>query len=322
MTDRVTRIRSAAAMATLALALLGSGPACREAPEREKPMPPPAPSEAAAARSAAPPASPVPLLFIHHSCGGQLLADPGPRVGKDSIYETHPNGGGLRRLLQENRYVVHEASYGSRVGQDTDICHWNAKFREHMDAVLATRHQDERLAPGVRNRVVMFKSCYPNSWIDSYGPEPGRPDACEHTTANYQAAYRALLPSFEKHPDTLFVAVTAPPLAEPRGDRIKNLVKRMLGREDIPSKAGPRIRAFNNWLKDRQTGWLKDYPLNNVAVFDMYDVLTGHGQSHWSVYPTGDGTDSHPSAEGNRRVAAEFVPFLNAAVKQMGGVDP
>jgi hypothetical protein len=45
------------------------------------------------------------------------------------------------------------------------------------------------------------------------------------------------------------------------------------------------------------------------VVFDYYDVLTGNGRSNWSIYPTGDGTDSHPSSDGNAKAAVEFVAF-------------
>src|SRR4051794_4089686 len=64
--------------------------------------------------------SPLHLLFIHHSCGGQLLTDPGPEKEKaNCIYESHPNGGGLRKKLIEQGYLVHEASYGSEIGEKT-----------------------------------------------------------------------------------------------------------------------------------------------------------------------------------------------------------
>ena len=89
---------------------------------------------------------PVRLLFIHHSCGGQLLAEPGEQSGggKDSdascIYRSDPNGGGLRAQLQGAGYEVHEASYGSLLGEDTDIGHWRRKFAtartECVNAIL------------------------------------------------------------------------------------------------------------------------------------------------------------------------------------------
>ncbi len=267
------------------------------------------------------PEKPVNLLFIHHSCGGQLFADKGPDVGDHCIYKTHPNGGGLRRMLEENNYIVHEASYGSLIGEDTDICHWHKKFKNYMDKILTLKHQDEFFTDGTQNQVVMFKSCFPNSWIGSDGSEPGDPDSCKKTLANYKAAYNSLLPIFSKYPHTLFIAVTAPPLAKPtlyKKEKLKEFIKQILGRPDTTDKVGRRVRAFNNWLKDVRNGWLKDYKLKNVVVFDYYDVLTGHGQSNWSMYPTGGGKDSHPSAAGNTKAAQEFVPFINRAVHRAG----
>jgi hypothetical protein len=262
------------------------------------------------------PAEPVDLLFIHHSTGGHLLAEKGEAVGDNCIYATHPNGGGLRKMLEENNYIVHEASYGSLVGDKTDICHWNAKFRDHMDKVLTCRHQDEFFTDGTKNRIVMFKSCYPNNRIESDGVEPGDPDSCELTTANCKAAYLSLLGYFARQPETLFVVVTAPALVEPSVG-IKGFIKSVLRPESSIDRVGIRARNFNNWLKDVENGWLKDYELNNVVVFDYYDILTGSGSSNWSMYPAGP-RDSHPNSEGNSLAALEFVPFLNRALHRFG----
>ena len=270
------------------------------------------------------PKQPVHLLFIHHSTGGALLADKGEKagpLGQNCIYVTHPNGGGLRSLLQENNYLVHEASYGSVIGEETDVCHWNRKFGEHMQEILRCKQQNESFDDGTRNRIIVFKSCFPNSWIASDGKAPGDPDSCEKTTANYQAVYTNLLKCFRKQPDTLFVVFTAPPMAEPvlfTKEKIVNAAKTIVGRPDTVDKIGMRARSFNNWLKDAENGWLKVYELKNVVVFDYYDVLTGNGRSNWSAYPTQGGRDSHPSSEGHAKAAREFVPFLNRALHRLG----
>lgn len=265
-----------------------------------------------------PPNKPINLLFIHHSTGGQLLADKGPDVGTNCIYKSHPNGGGLRHLLEQNNYIVHEASYGSIIGDKTDICDWRVKFKEHMSEILTCKNQDERLPDGTKNQVVMFKSCFPNSYIISDGDLPGDPDSKIQTSANYKATYNALLEYFRKQPGTLFIVITAPPLVQPKPNRLKESMKSLLGRADTIEKIGPRVREFNNWLKDVERGWLKDYKLKNVVVFDYYDALTNQGQSDWSLYPTGDGTDSHPSSEGNFKAAQEFIPFINRAIQRAG----
>lgn len=81
------------------------------------------------------------------------------------------------------------------------------------------------------------------------------------------------------------------------------------------AKSGVLARDFNNWLSGSE-GWLKGYGGRNVVVFNYYDVLTDGGASNFSRYPTGDGSDSHPSREGNEKAAKAFVPFLNQAVRR------
>ena len=155
-----------------------------------------------------PPAEPVNLLFLHRSIGGHLLAEPGPEEPSGRV---HPNGGGLRKALETNNYRVHEATYGSKLGQDTDMFHWLPKFRDHMAEVLRIQHQDQALPAGEVNRVVLFKSCFPNNYF-SEGSGPGDPNGPTLTVPNARATLRALLPLFQRQPDTLFVYLTSPPI--------------------------------------------------------------------------------------------------------------
>ena len=261
------------------------------------------------------------LLFIHHSCGGQWFASVGTDQGTDCIYQTAVNGGGLRDRLTAAGYEVHEASYKSLVGGKTDVFDWPPKFRDHMQEVLKCDHQDTFYKDDRRNEVVMFKSCFPQNAFIGRGETPGSPEGPELTVENAEAAYRALLPEFEKHPNTLFVAVTAPPLARSTKPLWKRIAKWILGRASV-KPTGPHAREFNNWLKDVDSGWLSSYQGSNVAVFDLYDILTDFGESNFSRYPTGRlRDDSHPSSEGNRKAAEAFVPFLNRAVHRAGLVE-
>lgn len=271
----------------------------------------------------APPPELTDLLFIHHSCGGQLLAPEGDGVGTNCVYVSHPNGGDLRTRLEEGGYRVHEASYGSRIGEDTDIFHWLPKFRTQMSEILVCDVQDTPLPEGRRNRIVLFKSCYPNNYFRAQGTAPGDPSGPELTVWNAKATYAALLEEFKKQPDVLFVCLTAPPLASKARPQPlwKIVAKKVLGRPtNVLAQSGPLAREFNNWLS-AQDGWLKDYPLKNVVVFDLYDVLTD-AKSDFLAYPTGEGYDSHPSREGNRKAAEAFVPFLNRAYNRFTKTEP
>lgn len=177
-----------------------------------------------------PPNRPLDLLFIHHSVGGQWMADPGTVEGTNCIFRTHADGGGLRSAIEKQGYTVNEASYQSRIGQDTAIFDWPKKFRNQMEQILTCQVQDVRLPEGRRNRIVMFKSCFPNSWFNGPGIPPGRADGPK-TVVNAKAAYNVLLDPFENHPDVLFVCVTAPPLAPRReADPLwKAAARKMLG---------------------------------------------------------------------------------------------
>ena len=262
------------------------------------------------------------LLFIHHSCGGQLLAAPGPAVGTNSLYASHPNGGGLRALLEKNAYVVHEAAYGSRIGEHTDIFDWLPKFRNDMEAILTCDEQDTAYTDGSRNQIVVFKSCFPNSAFVAAGQPPGNPAGPDLTVWNAKATYTALLDEFKKHPEVLFVCLTAPPLA-PKTRPVplwRRLLNKVRGRDYDQVSGAKLAREFNTWLA-AENGWLADSHLTNVVVFDYYDVLTGEGASDLCVYATGDGYDSHPSREGTVKAAEAFVPLLNRAVRR-AGLDP
>lgn len=267
------------------------------------------------------PTKPLKLLFIHHSCGGQLLAAEGEEKGDKCIYDSHPYGGGLRAQLVGQGYEVNEASYGSDVGEDTDTFHWVGKFGTKMDKILSTKHQDELLPNGQKNDVVVFKSCFPNNQLVGEGSAPGDAAGPELTVWNAKATLQALLPIFEKQPNTLFVYVTAPPVApKPETLRLYRVVSRLLKGRSEPewtAKQASWARELNTWAASTD-GWLKDYPHKNVVVFDYYDILTGHGESNLSVYATESGADSHPSNEGNKKAADAFVPFINRAVRRAG----
>jgi hypothetical protein len=265
---------------------------------------------------AIPPSSPVKLIFIHHSTGGNWLADP----NGDQPY------GGLGQALMENNYFASATNYGwgpDSIGDRTDIINWPEWFTgpqrdTYLDALYNENGQNfggfgswTRLAndPGGENTIVMFKSCFPNS--DLYG-KPGDPalDAPndQHTVANAKAVYNDILSYFATRQDKLFITITAPPLMES---------------ETTPDRAA-NARAFNNWLVDRENGWLRDYAYANVAVFDYYNVLTAADNHHrwtgttiehlqpvdhdFAAYPSGD---SHPATAGHQKATTEFVPLLN-----------
>lgn len=271
---------------------------------------------------------PLRALFIHHSCGGQLLAPVGEdkERGGSCLYVSHPNGGGLRDMLGRQGYEVHEASYGSAVGDKTDMFDWLPKFKDDMAKVLTVDENDTLFTDGRKNQIVVFKSCYPNNRFSGEGTAPGNPNGPELTVWNAKAHLSALLPIFAAHPGTLFVYMTAPPNAPiaPKERLVKYLVKELTGRphaSDVLASQASLAREFNTWVASTD-GWLAGYAPKNVVVFDYYDALTDEGASDLSRYASDRGADNHPTSAGNAKAASSFVALLNRAVRRAGLAEP
>jgi len=247
-----------------------------------------------------PPAQPVKLIFIHHSTGENLLRD---------------DYGQLGIALKNNNYFVSDTNYGwgpNTIGSRTDIPDWTEWFSSastptYMNALFSESGKHStytRLAadPGGPNTIILFKSCFPNSNLAGSPSDPPSPSG-GLTVGHAKWVYNQILLYFAQHPEKLFVVVTAPPL------------------QDATHAAN--ARAFNEWLMNN---WLADnsYSLNNVAVFDFYNVLTGPNNHHrfnsgaiehvftpgmnTEYYPSGD---DHPSVAGSLKATGEFVPLLN-----------
>ncbi|MEW6555052.1 MAG: IPT/TIG domain-containing protein [Actinomycetota bacterium] len=281
-----------------------------------------------AADSPSPPASPVKLIFIHHSCGQNWLED---------------GNGNLGSALRDNNFFVSDTNYGwgpDAIGSSTDIGHWWSWFRgpsspAYMAALYAESGQNSsysRLAtdPGGENEIVMFKSCYPNSAMGGSPSDPVPPitsnplagNSSPLTVANAKGIYIDILEYFRSRPDKLFVVITAPPLRD--------------------ATYASNARAFNDWLVN---DWLVGYSLDNVFVFDFYNVLTSNGGGSYAsdlgwetgnhhrwwngavqhktdgggntlAYPSGD---DHPNYVGNQKATVEFVSLLNVAYNRFKG---
>ena len=251
------------------------------------------------ADDANPPAETVKLIFIHHSTGENWLTD---------------GYGNLGRTLGENNYFVSDTNYGwgpDVIGDRTDIPNWTEWFASentptYMDALFNESGQNASYTrtlsdPGGENQIVMFKSCFPNSALEGNPNDPPDPEGWL-SVGHAKYVYNEILKYFGTRPDKLFVVITAPPLSD--------------------STYSTNARAFNDWLLN---DWLREnnYALNNVAVFDFYNVLTSpnahhrfnNGQiehlvtdSNTLYYPSGD---DHPSEQGSQKATEEFLPLLN-----------
>ncbi|GMW03221.1 MAG: hypothetical protein AMXMBFR84_43550 [Candidatus Hydrogenedentota bacterium] len=251
------------------------------------------------------------LVFIHHSCGENWLNSGlhNAIVAKDYV--------GTRNDITYGVDLEPDAgrpdSLGDVPGDLTDMHHWILWFNDYFDAVT-----DQG-----QNRIVIFKSCFPNSHVDGAGEEPGDPFSDWKTVANYRAVFRhpagfgrpyemegtqylALQDVFARNPQTLFIFVSAPPECWTETD----------------SMIAAHARTFNNWVKGE---WLRSYKsetgLNNVAVFDWFDVLAEPEAG--SFHPNqlrreygGNAGDSHPNDQANDTSTRLFVSGKNNFIDQ------
>jgi len=246
-----------------------------------------------------PPDEVVKLIFIHHSTGENWLTD---------------GYGDLGKTLDQNNYFVSDTNYGwgpDSIGDRTDIPNWTEWFASantpaYMNVLFNETEQHSSYTralsdPGGENEIIMFKSCFPNSALEGSSNDPaGSYEELSVSGAKY--VYNAILPYFASRSDKLFIVITAPPLSD--------------------STYSKNARAFNQWLVN---DWLREnnYTLNNVAVFDFYNILTDPNAHHrvkdgqiehvigsrnTLYYPSGD---DHPSVEGSRKATEEFLPMLN-----------
>ena len=302
--------------------------------------------------------APVNMLFIHHSVGGHWLGHENGNLVKelnkkniyvnDITYEWEPRDlvdSPLKRwkrkcirLMKMDRKGVYSVGDRTDIGQMYDwfvgpdaVIVMRAVFAENNETERFGNHANyqklKSLVQNTENEIIVFKSCYPNTNLkgnindkanqDANPPRNYSADSEYHTIANAKRTFNDVLQYCKSRPDKFFVFVTPPPRLElPENGRI--------------------ARGFALWL---QNDWLKEnsYPLNNVMVFDLYNVLTsGHAadksdvneaggnhhriwngkeehvvvvNNHVLAYPRKSG-DNHPSAAGLQKATAEFVPLL------------
>ena len=219
------------------------------------------------------------ILFIHHSVGEQWL-----------------NEGGLRPALIKYGLGVHDATYGDKIGEYTDICDWTEKFTNHMDDVMRFNyHPDSYYNDNTQNDIIMFKSCYPNNQIVGDGTPPGNPGDKTKLISNFEATFDSLRVLFSKYPEKTFIYVTSPPL--------------------VPGQTDPgqseRARSFANWVKgDFLTRYKSETNLSNMFVFDLFDILADQSGCLRTDYRRSD-SDSHPNATGLKEATNQFIDFLH-----------
>lgn len=220
------------------------------------------------------------ICFLHHSCGSNWI-----REGK------------IREGLTELGFDFYDHGYnnqgvtlpdGKRAGVSYDVPDDNTN-PDGFATIFSQKVADppnNTLSHLLEHEVIIFKSCYPVSYIHDG-------DQLE----DYKDYYRIIAHNIDKYPDKLFIIVTQPP---------------MIKKGSCCSEKAVYAREFANWLKSDEL--LLGHP--NLITFDWFDLLAENDPNKSGVnnlrekYMKGGG-DSHPNRLANEETAPEFIKFIS-----------
>ncbi|MDY7077203.1 MAG: carbohydrate binding domain-containing protein [Chloroflexota bacterium] len=224
--------------------------------------------------------APIRVIFLHHSCGENLIEQGQVRPGLTALghefYDHGYNSDGLR------------LADGSYTGANFDVPGDNTDPDGFAEIFAQPLHDppDNTFSHLMQYDVIAFKSCSPTSniWGD------------EHL-AEYKSYYLAIRDRMDQHPDKIFIVVTQPP--------------------QVPGSSDPeeatRARAFASWLQSDE--YLAGHP--NVFTFDFFGLLAGDDNFLRADYRYDD-YDGHPNERANRAIGPLFVEFIDQAIVSYG----
>ena len=227
---------------------------------------------------------PTRIIFLHHSCGENLINEGGVREGLTALgYEFYDHG------YNEEGLRLADGSY---TGANFDVPGDNTDPDGFADIFAQPLHDppDNTFSHLMQYDVIAFKSCYPTSNIGD-----------DYQLNEYESYYLAIRDRMDQHPDKIFVIVTQPPQVPAESD---------------PAE-GARARAFANWLQSDE--YLAGH--SNVFVFDFFGHLAGNDNFLRSEYRM-DEYDAHPNERANRDIGPLFVAFIDQAIRGYAGGGP
>jgi hypothetical protein len=224
------------------------------------------------------------IIFLHHSCGANLIADGGVREGLSARgYEFYDHG------YNDDGLVLAD---GTWTGTNFDVPGDNTDPDGYAAIFAQEQHDppDNTFSHLMQYDVIAFKSCFPVSNIES-----------DSQLAEYRSHYLSIRDRMDQYPGKIFVIVTQPP--------------------EVPANSNPdaamRARAFANWLQSDE--YLAGHA--NVFVFDFFGLLAGNDHFLRPEYRM-DEYDAHPNQRANSDIGTLFVEFLDTSIRRYGGVMP
>jgi hypothetical protein len=224
------------------------------------------------------------IIFLHHSCGQNLINEGGVREGLTALgYEFYDHG------YNEEGLRLADGSYtGTNFdvpGDNTDPDGFAAIFAQPLHDP-----PDNTFSHLMQYDVIAFKSCFPTSNI-----------ADDYQLNEYMSYYLAIRDRVDQHPEKVFIVVTQPPQVPGASD----------------SAEATRARAFTQWLQSDE--YLAGHP--NVFVFDFFGLLAGSDNFLRPEYRYDD-YDGHPNEQANREIGPQFVAFIDEAIRSYEGGGP
>ena len=219
---------------------------------------------------------PIRIIFLHHSCGQNLIEAGNVREGLSDLgygfFDHGYNGEGLR---------LADSSFSGECfnvpDDNTDPDGFAAIFSQPLHDP-----PDNTFSYLMEYDVIAFKSCYPTSNIGD-----------DEQLADYQSYYLSIRETVDHYPQKLFVIVTPPP--------------------QVPNNTDPdeaqRARTFADWLGSES--FLSGH--SNLVTFDFFDLLAGEDHTLQASYRV-DEWDAHPNDLANREIGPLFVAFLDTAI--------
>ena len=222
------------------------------------------------------------IVFLHHSCGHNLIEQGGVRQGLTALgyefYDHGYNGDGLR--LADGTYT---GEHFDIPGDNTDPDGLAELFSQPLNSP-----PNNAFSHLMQYDVIAFKSCFPTSNISSDG-----------MLDEYRRYYLSMRDRMDQYPEKVFIIVTQPPQVPNNTDK----------------QEGRRAREFTEWLQSDE--YLGGH--DNIFVFDFFDHLAGSDNFLRKEYRV-DNWDAHPNERANQEIAPLFVDFIDAAIRGYGVV--
>ena len=218
------------------------------------------------------------IIFLHHSCGANLIEQGDVRQRLTALgyefYDHGYNGDGL--VLAD----------GTWTGRNFDVPDDNTNPDGYAAIFAQPLHDppDNTFSYLMQYDVIAFKSCFPVSHIES-----------DAQLAEYKSYYLSIRKRMAQYPNKIFIVVTQPP-------EIPN---------DTNPEAAARACAFTNWLASAE--YLSGHP--NVFTFNFFDLLADPSTNMLRADYQSDPYDAHPNELANRTIGPLFADFIAQTVR-------